>query len=574
MDDPEFAGLVCNFIENATRHFSHNPSLFVCVVWNEPHLEPMFDYASNMLCYCKHSRFEFVRWLQNKYKTIEALSDAWYRKYSDWSQVEPPPRFGTWADMLDWRKFWLENISRWLSLRVAASRKGAPDIPVQTHVAYSGILGNCVTGGLANELGDEFILAKQVDMFGLSSFPRWLMMPEHYYRHFIHNEMIAQASGTKPFYQIELQGGGGKPGLLGGEVPTADDIRIWNYNTVAAGGKGTIYWQYAPEPTGLESPGFGLTGFMGENTPRSLSAGDCVRELNTGVLDRSKRVPITNAVYISRKTDLLCFSSERREEFYVKSLSGFFKAAYSKGIPCRFFHEDQLDTLLSSGIKILYLPMPLVISSREADVLAAFVLNGGTLISEACPGLYQDTGLLDQQCGILKQLFHVNHVEIQSLPEHTSAEVTLPSGASFSGAYYRQLVTLDDTTVAGGFFEDGSIAVAEYRHGKGKAVWIGTYPAAYFEINADKATGEFLSAYLDKTGYGVIQSLSLTWNDNNAFPLVPIIRLLETDTSYVVVMINHSRNEARLSIRFSFSPEPMDIFLPGHGGKIVERLKQ
>jgi hypothetical protein len=177
MDDPEFAGLVCNFIENTTRHFSYNSSLFVFDVWNEPHLEPMFDYASNMLCYCKHSRFEFVRWLQNKYKTIKALSGAWYRKYSDWSQVEPPPRFGTRVDMLDWRKFWLENIGRWLSLRVAASRKGAPDIPVQTHVAYSGILGNCVTGRLANELGDEFILTVKVHsehgrpFYFISSFP-------------------------------------------------------------------------------------------------------------------------------------------------------------------------------------------------------------------------------------------------------------------------------------------------------------------------------------------------------------------------------------------------------------------
>lgn len=108
---------------------------------------------------------------------------------------------------------------------------------VQTHVAYSGILGNRIVGGLGNELGDEFLLAREVDWFGLSSFPKWLMGPDHAYRHLIHNEMVAEAAHGKLFYQVELQGGAGKPGLLGGEVPDAGDVKIWNWNTKSAGGR-------------------------------------------------------------------------------------------------------------------------------------------------------------------------------------------------------------------------------------------------------------------------------------------------------------------------------------------------
>jgi beta-galactosidase GanA len=577
MDDPEFAALACGFIERAARHFSAAPSVAAYDVWNEPHLEPMYDYRSNMFCYCRHSRAEFISWLQNKYKTIEALGKAWYRKYSSWSQVEPPPRFGTWADMLDWRKFWLENLGRWLSLRAAASRKGAPAVPVQTHVAYSGILGNQITGGLANELGDEFILAKQVDIFGLSSFPKWLMTPEPYYRHLLHNEMIAEASGTKPFYQVELQGGGGKPGLLGGEVPTAGDIRVWNYNTAAAGGKGTLYWQYAPEPAGLESPGFGLTGFKGENTPRSLSAAACAGELNTELLDRAWRLPITNAVYVSRKTDVLCFASERREEFYAKSLSGFFKALYSRGIPCRFFHEDEVDSLPASGVKVLYLPLPLVLSPREAGVFAAFVHEGGTLISEACPGLYEESGLLDLQCGIIKRLFNIGHVELRALSGNSTAPVRLCSAGSgnvsFSGVWYRQIVSPGEGTAVLGRFDDGEAALIEYAHGKGRAIWIGTYPAACFEISADRASGVFLSGLADKNGYEVIRSLSVSCNDGGAFPLAPVIRLLETDASYALVLVNHGESEARISVDFNFPAGRGEITLPGLAGKVIEVAK-
>jgi beta-galactosidase GanA len=572
MDDPSFSALVCNFIKQTAGHFYNrraHQSIFAFDVWNEPHLEPMYDYRSNMLCYCKHSRAAFVRWLQDKYKTIEALNAAWYRQYNDWSQVEAPRRFGTWADMLDWRKFWLANLGRWLSLRTAACREGAPDIPVQTHVAYSGILGNRINGGLANELGDEFMLSKPVDIFGLSSFPKWLMGQEHYYRHLLHNEMIAQAARDKPFYQVELQGGGGKEGLLGGEVPTAEDIRIWNYNTAAAGGKGTIYWQYAPEPAGLESPGFGLTGFQGEASPRSESAGICAREIASRLPDDARRMAASNAVYVSRKTSLLCFAGERREELYAKSLSGFFKAAYAKGIPCRFFHEDQIDSLVQSGIKVLYLPMPLIITPEESRAFIDFIRQGGTLISEACPGLYGETGLLDQRSLMIKELFNVNHREVQGLPAGGAVEVEISPETSFQGLYYRQLVLPGEGTRTAGFFKDGNVAVTEYVRGKGKAVWIGTCPSAYFEISAHGPTGDYLAGLLDPGGYEIIASLTIEYEKHQPFPLAPVIRLLETDSTYILVMVNHNKAEARIDLRFTFPTEPVDRILKGRDCEIV-----
>lgn len=37
----------------------------------------------------------------------------------------------------------------------------APDKPVQTHVAYSAIVGNRINGGLSNEVVDEFQFARR-----------------------------------------------------------------------------------------------------------------------------------------------------------------------------------------------------------------------------------------------------------------------------------------------------------------------------------------------------------------------------------------------------------------------------
>lgn len=568
-DDPEFAGLAAAFIERTARHFSERKGIIAFDVWNEPHLEPMYDYRTNMLCYCKHSKKEFARWLGRKYGSLDALSEAWYRKYSDWSQVEPPVRFGTWVDMLDWRKFWLDNIDRWLELRVDACRRGAPNIKVQTHVAYSGILGNKIAGGLGNELGDEFKLARKVDIFGLSSFPKWLMGDEHYYRHFIHNEMISEASGDVPFYQVELQGGAGKPGLLGGEVPTAGDIRVWNYNTVAAGGKGTVYWQYAPEPSGIESPGFGLTGFLGENTSRSLSASRCAGELNLAVLDKARKVSATNAVYVSRKTDLLCFASERREEMYAGSLSGIFKAAYRKFIPIRFFHEDNLASLRASDINTLYLPMPLVISDAEAAAFEDFIEGGGTLIGEACPGIYDVAGLLEPSGRVLRRLFNLAHVEVQGMKDWGTVEATLPGGESFTGRFYRQIAIPGANAKILARFSDGEPAVVECRRGKGKAIWIGTYPSYHFERSGDESTGDFLAGLLDKNGFKAIAAMRIGRTDPSDDENAPILRLLETDEQLIVACVNHCRHPVDISLLLVEGGKPIPIRMEAADGKVL-----
>ena len=247
-------GRICAFLEKTAEHFRDDPAVTAIDVWNEPHLEPMFDYSGRLLCYCEHSRAKFLRWLKARYESLDALNRAWLRAYQSWDQVEPPRRFGTAADMIDWRRFWLYNLQDWLRARVGAARKGAPGKVIQTHTAFSGYMGANNFGGLGNELGDEFLLAREVDAFGLSSFPLWLMGDEHVEGHFINAEIIAEASGSVPFYQVELQGGAGKAGLLGGKVPSAEDIRDWNFSVIAAGGKGVLYWQYAAEPAGTESP--------------------------------------------------------------------------------------------------------------------------------------------------------------------------------------------------------------------------------------------------------------------------------------------------------------------------------
>lgn len=531
-DSEQACKLMENFIYQTSLRYKDNQSVIAIDVWNEPHLEPTFDYRSELFCYCEHSVKEFRKWLKTRYSSLDVLNKTWIRTYEDWSQVLPPPRFGTWTDMIDWRLFWIQNLRRWLRLRVSAARRGAPNKIIQTHVAYSGTLGNKMEGGIANELGDEFSLVHEVDVFGLTGFPMWLMGSNHMYVHFAHNEIVAEASGSKPFYQVELQGGGGKKGLLGGEVPGKHDINVWNWNTIAAGGKGVLYWQYAAEPAGLESPGFGLVNFEGELSERFIAASQCAKTLNNKEIFDSKRIPASNAIYISRLSQVLCFASGRNEHLYAGSVNGIYKSAYHNGIPVRFFHQDNIENLLREKVKSLYLPMTLILSKREVDILEEFVLQGGTLVGESFTGAYNEHGILDERMNALQKLFGVKHYELQATPDWGPIDILLNDGRILKGTQYRHLIKAQKGTETLATFPDGQVAMTKSVKGKGKAIFIGSFASLQYNNFPDMISGKILTKDFDLLGYEHLTDVTF-------YNKAPVIRLLESDKSLVIVLVNH-----------------------------------
>jgi beta-galactosidase GanA len=564
-DKPQAAALIERFIEAVAADCLDDPNVIAIDVWNEPHLEPMFDYRNDLLCYCDHSRAQFRTWLLDKYGGLDALNNAWFRRMSSWDEVQPPPRFGTWTDMLDWRRFCVDNLARQLRGRVTAARRGAPGIPVQTHVAYSAVLGNKLAGGLGNELGDEFSLAREVDIFGLSSFPKWLQGPDHAFVHLAHAEVVAEASRGRSFYQVELQGGGGKAGLLGGAVPDARDVTLWNYNLVAAGGKGVLYWQWAAEPAGLESPGFGLVRFDGGPTERSLAAARCASELSDPRLDQARPLRPVNGIYLSRKSQLLCFAAGRQEELYAGSVAGAYRAAYTAGLPVRFVHEDYLESLAGEGLRVLYVPMALALDERECATLRRFVEAGGLLVGEAAFGLYDAGGRLDEASAALGSLFGLAHRDFDARLDDDPVMLAgtgagtgngagtaigvatgsgsgvvsgsgaatgagsgfvsgsgtgsgsgtddgvvsrVNSGTGFHGVLYRHLVeTLTGTTVLARF-SDGWPAITSRPLGRGQAVFVATL-AALAGHRGVGASRNLVAGFFDRRGYQALDSLSI-----------------------------------------------------------------
>lgn len=537
-DSPEFSDIIHRFITAVTSHYADNDTVVCFDVWNEPHLEPMYDYPDELLCYCEHTQAKFRTWLKKRYGTLEKLNKTWFRQYTSWEQIEAPRRYGTAADMIDWRRFGMDNLTDILRGRLAAARKGAPNKIMQTHVAYSGYMGQVNEGGLAKDLTDEFLLANEVDQFGLSAFPLWLMGKEHVGQHFMNVEIVAEASRGKPFYQVELQGGAGKVGLLGGVMPKKEDVRQWNWSVIAAGGKGIVYWQYKPEPAGLESPGLGQVNIDGTNTERSIEAGRCAAQFKD--LDAFERVLSKNAVFLSRNSDLLT-NAALEEQKYNNSFKGYHQALTDCGIPCRFVHADYADSMYAEGVRTLYVPMSLSLAPEEKKSLIGFVREGGTMILECGAGMYKENGELDFNNAFLYDLFGMVTCSYDEIPGSTITAVK--NGTKlFEGDYYRQyFASVAEDCSQTAEFADGAPAVLERSFGKGRVIWVGTFLGAGYWDTRDPATGAFIASFADPKGYDALSALNADGT---------VVRLLESDKQYALVCVN--RSSEKRTVRYDF----------------------
>jgi beta-galactosidase GanA len=525
-----------SFLDSIVRRYRAHPALLLWDVWNEPHLEPASYYPERIYCYCDASREAFRDWLEQRYGTIALLNAAWARRFSEFSEVEPPRAFEAVPDMLDWRRFWFETIRSWLRWRVQRVRSSDPDHDVMTHVALSGHLGQLATHTL-----DEFELTDDVDVFGASSFPTWLMQNDPV-EHLFNLETARDAANGIPFWQAELQGGRGRrAGSASTPHPTPTQIETWIWNAIAAGARGVMFWQWRPELLGPESPGYGLCTPNGALTERAVVAGALARQLRSDqTLIATTPAEPTIAIMVSRDTALLTYATDRSLDAYAHAVAGAHRLLVDAGIPARFLHAEAVAVSgVPAGIEAIWWPMPLVASSALAGPLARFVTTGGNLITEASPGQYNELGWCVPEPGYLRDLFGAEVVDADIVD---SPQIHLMSGQRLRGAWQLDTLRAYEAHVVGTDV-DGRPAATRNTRGAGHAIILGTFLSLDYHTNRDADTRECFVALL---GEGLDLPI---WTWARQRPGL-VARVLERDRiATTLIAVNHTPEAEAISIR-------------------------
>src|SRR5688500_748188 len=132
------------FYAALARRVRGNPTFVGWDLWSEPHVlhwaNPTW-IPNPEFCFCPPTLRRFRSWLQNKYGSIDRLNNAWYRRFTGWSDVEPS-RMSTilsYADYIDWKSFIVTKLGEDLRDRYQAVKQAAPDTIVTSHAAGVGL---------------------------------------------------------------------------------------------------------------------------------------------------------------------------------------------------------------------------------------------------------------------------------------------------------------------------------------------------------------------------------------------------------------------------------------------------
>ena len=480
--------------------------------WNEPHLEPAWicDYWSNMgdrlYCYCDESKAAFREWMKKKYKTIENINKVWGRMFTDWEDLKPPTRHGTYADWMDWFRFWFDSLKEHMQWRYDIIKSVDPDRIVASH-------SGAVPPFLArpNACIHNWKLAQPVDVWGTSFAPKF------------HNWTLGECAGTmdasrsaagdKPFWISEMSGGTVYKGRGFWKSPATrpKDVRAWNWLAIAYGAKAIMYWCYLTETTGPEAGSFGLVRLNGDLTDRSLEAkkqNEIIQKYSSVIMDYMPESQV--AILYDPDNSSLLFAMENGDELYSQSHIGYYKAVWKNDVFARYVTYDTIDNIKE---KLLIIPMCMTITEKAAEKVRDFVANGGTVICEARTGLFDERGYLQpdipsrnltEVAGLVEEEAFCsdpgNYPELNN-PEHlpwpdglyNDVEITLtrPINTTLHAHGYLVPLKLQGAEAIG--TSNGFCAAAYHKYGKGEVYYFGTYMGLAM-FNGDKGAEDTIMA--------------------------------------------------------------------------------
>ncbi len=141
------------YIQHLIGVVAPHKSLFGYDCWNEPHIEPAWarniwaDPEEVLYCYCERTIAAFHAGCKQKYGSLDALNDAWTRRYPNWEAVDPPRFLSTYADWVDWRRFIIDRSTREMRFRVETARAADPAHVMESHAAHHPPVDSCAVNG-------------------------------------------------------------------------------------------------------------------------------------------------------------------------------------------------------------------------------------------------------------------------------------------------------------------------------------------------------------------------------------------------------------------------------------------
>jgi len=512
---------IVSFLEALSREANRSAALYGWDVWSEPHVINWADFswiAQPEFCFCASSQERFRQWLRAKYKTLDALNAAWYRKFENWDQVEAP-RFSTilsYTDYMDWRAFIDDKLAGDLKTRTEAIRSADHTHPISSHADAPGLFTSPKDG---YGEPDDWKMSANTDFYGTSLYPKhsesshpwpyWMLAAGLDF-----TRSAGRAFG-KGFWIGELQAGQGATGMRIVEPVTAHDEELWMWEAVAHGAREIANYAWYPMSSGFESNGYGLVNLDGTLTERARAAGRVARIVSSHAreINRAQPAPAQIAILYDRLAYMVGGSQPSPSTLgnaERDSLLGVYRAFFETQVSVDFVHPMTLDADHLRQYKILFLPYPVMLPRGVAEVLKEYVKQGGTVVAEARLAWNDERGQaspvipgfgLDELFGAREKLIRPEEQPKLRLSAPLTGETAL--GAAFE----EHLEALPGARVLA-TFPSGEAAIVQKSYGQGQAILAGTFLGLSYQRKHDPSTRALLLALAKSAGVSVGEASS------------------------------------------------------------------
>jgi beta-galactosidase GanA len=564
LDHPGVRADVAAFIAAVAARAAPHASFHALDVWSEPHIVNWVWFNTPVeFCYCTHTQRRFREWLKNRYGTLDALGRAWYRTFTSWDEPEPP-RYGTilsYTDLIDWKTFVAVKLREDLEFKATASAPRGPR-QVSSHSDSPAIMLSPLSG-YGNP--DDWWMTSAVDHYGTSIYPKHAASatPWSPVRLTSALDGIRSAGRDKGWWIGELQAGQGATGVRVAAPVTAADLRLWGWAALSRGARAISYYAWYPMSSGYESNGYGMIELDGTITDRAKAAGELagIISRNAALFAPLRPRPSRVAILYNRLSYMVGGNTVAPGNAVRNSMVGFYRAMFERNIQTDFIHPDEIVAGLASRYDLVFLGYPLMLPQAVADALKAYVRGGGTVMSEARPAWNDERGLanaripgagLDEMFGAREKLLRSAETVTMVGERDLQGPLAPLAGKSIPATGFAEHldVTNRSSQIVARFSRDDDApsdpAIVISKYGAGRAILIGSFPAAAFEQDPDKAraSGDLLVQLTALAG--ILPEIRI----DRAQGLVEA-RFLESSDALLLIAINHADTPQKVTMTFT-----------------------
>lgn len=480
---PVFQKYAAWLAEKLAERYGSNPHIACWHISNE--------YGGE--CYCPECEQQFRLWLRRKYKTLDALNDAWNMEFwghlvYSWDEIVVPNALGdaigrektAFAGLsIDYRRFMSDSILENFKMERDAIRKHDKTTPITTNLmgTYKGL--------------DYFKWAKEMDIVSWDNYPAY-NTPWSYtaMRHdlmrglkdapFMLMEQTPSQQNWQPFNSLK------RPGQM----------RAQSWQTVAHGANTIQFFQLRRSRGACEKFHGAVIAHVGtEDTRVFREVAQLGRELEAmgdTLLDAGNPAKVGIIFDWDNYWALEYTSGPNVELKYVDQIHQYYKYFYERNIPVDMIPVDAD----FSKYSMVVAPVLYMVKDGMAESLEKFVSDGGTLVTTFMSGIVgqSDNVHLGGYPGPLRRLCGIWAEEIDALAPEQSNAVKFADGREHQCGLLCDLVHLEGAESLGSYAEDfyaGYPAVTRNAFGKGAAYYVATQlESDGLAVVMDRATGE------------------------------------------------------------------------------------